>query len=126
MFFIYLFFGIGVLATLVLMLPSILTIISYLGSLFRTFKQDHNDRVEVRKEVLKKKKEIKLEKVKEKYGELEAEVEEEEKVEEVPEEVKDEVPEVKEEPAHDEPVHEVKTEQPTNFGNPYINTNTEN
>ena len=131
MFFIYLFFSIGVLATLVLMLPSILMVIAYLGSLFRTFKQEHNDKVEVRQKVLEKKKAIKLAKIKEKYGDNEEPKKEEvEEVEEVQQEEKavcecEEVkPEIKAEPEIE--VHEeVKQQQLNNFVNPYINTHHE-
>ena len=99
MFFIYLFFGIGVLATLVLMLPSILNVCIYLISIFSNFKLERDNEKEVRQTLLSKKKEIKIAKINKKYQAKldEVEVNKEEEVKEV-EEVKEE--------AHDEAVED--------------------
>lgn len=89
MFFIYLFFGIGVLTTLVLMLPSLVQVYVYIYTLFATLKEDMSNAIEERKQVLKNKHDKKMAKLTKKA---------EEKVEEVVEE-KDEVvnePEVEE------------------------------
>lgn len=101
MFFIYLFFGIGVLATFVLMLPSILSVYIYLISIFSNFKLERDNEKEVRQTLLSKKKEIKIAKINKKYQAKldEAKDTKEEEAEEV------EVEEVKEE-VHDEAVED--------------------
>lgn len=99
MFFIYLFFGIGVLAVLGLMLPAILNVVIYLGSLFANFKDEVKYVNECRAERLKRKKELKLAKLDEKYGKKENE------------EVWKEEPEVEDEHKEAE-VEETKTVEP--------------
>ena len=106
MFFIYLFFGIGVLATLLLALPTIINVVLYFISIFKNFGLEKDNKVEIRKEILNSKKEIKLAKVKEKYGEKIKAVEEKKEEKEV-EEVKEEVKEAEhEEVIADEIKHE--------------------
>ena len=107
MFFIYLFFGIGVLATLVLMLPSILNVCIYLISIFSNFKLERDNEKEVRQTLLSKKKEIKIAKINKKYQAKLDEVKDakEEEVKENEVEEVEEVEEVKEE-AHDEAVED--------------------
>ena len=109
MFFIYLFFGIGVLATLVLMLPSILAVIVYLNSLFANFKYEKDNQNEVRKKVLEKKHEIKLAKIEEKYQAKQ------DKIDEVKEEVEEviELPEVEEQ--HEEVATDSEVVAPYNY-----------
>ena len=104
MFFIYLFFGIGVLATLVLMLASILNVCIYLISIFSNFKLEKDNEKEIRQTLLSKKKEIKMAKINKKYqtrlGEVKDAKEEEAEeveVEEVKEEAQDEAVEDKHE-----------------------------
>ncbi|MBP3708297.1 MAG: hypothetical protein J6J36_06795 [Clostridia bacterium] len=63
MFFIYLFFGIGILATLLLILPTIVEIAIYLYSIFANIKTAKENKSEVRKALLNKKKELKLAKI---------------------------------------------------------------
>ena len=101
MFFIYFGFGIGVLAVLTLMLPSLLKVIFYIGSLFANFKDEMKYAKEFRTEEIKLKKDMKLAKLKEKYGEKEKEKEE----------VWEEDPEVEDEHKEVE-VEETKAEEP--------------
>lgn len=123
MIFIYLFFGIGVLATLIMMLPSILEVYTFIVALFKNLKQAKKDKIEVREATLKLKKDLKLEKINKKYGDPEEiEVEDKVEVEEVKEvEDKEEVDPVAEQVAEPEvETTEVRTEI---LNNPYINTN---
>lgn len=111
MVFIYLFFGIGVLATLIMMLPSILEVYTFIVALFKNLKQAKKDKTEVRGATLKLKKDLKLEKINKKYGDpKETEVEDKEEVDPVAEPVAE--PKVE--------TTEVRTEI---LNNPYINTN---
>lgn len=110
MFFIYLFFSIGILATLLAILPTMVEIVVYLHSIFANVKTAKDNKAEVKKALLDKKKELKLAKIK---GETEnkEEVIEVEPVEEVVEEqqnIEVKVEEEKEEPA---PVTEPAIEQ---------------
>lgn len=68
MFFIYLFFSIGILATILLILPTLVEITIYLISMFANFKTAKENSKEVKKAVLDKKKEIKLAKIEKKLA----------------------------------------------------------
>ena len=125
MFFIYLFFSIGILATILLVLPTLVEITIYLISLFSNFKTAKENSKEVKKAMLDKKKEIKLAKLKKKYAETEEVEKEDVETEEVVEEVKEEpvveptaeVPVVEEtQPVIEEPIQPTEpviTTQPT-------------
>ena len=98
MFFIYLFFGIGVLTTLVLMLPSLVQVYVYIYTLFATLKEDRSNAIKERQQVLKNKHDKKMAKLTKKAEEVVEEVVEEKdevvnepEVEEVKEEEKVEV-----------------------------------
>ena len=99
MFFIYFGFGIGVLAVLTLMLPALLKVVLYIGSLFANFKDEMKYAKEFRAKEIELKKDMKLAKLEEKYGKQEKE------------EVWEEEPEVEDE--HEEvEVEETKAEEP--------------
>lgn len=122
MFFIYLFFSIGILATILLVLPTLVEITIYLISLFSNFKTAKENSKEVKKAMLDKKKEIKLAKLKKKYAETEEVEKEDVETEEVVEEVKEE-PVV--EPTAEVPVVEETQpviEEPTQLTEPVITT----
>lgn len=120
MIFIYLFFGIGVLATLVLMLPSIMSVLAYLHSIFANFKEERKNEAEVRQTLLSKKKEAKIAKINKKYQDKKEKMGLDEVIEEAKEDEAKEVEEVKEE-AHDEAVIEEYEEETT----PYNDYSTE-
>lgn len=63
MFFIYLFFGIGVLSTILALLPTIVEVVIYFISIFANFGTEKENRVELRKAKLNKKQEKKLAKI---------------------------------------------------------------
>lgn len=63
MFFIYLFFGIGVLSTILALLPTIVEVVIYFISIFANFGTEKENRIELRKAKLNKKQEKKLAKI---------------------------------------------------------------
>lgn len=63
MFFIYLFFGIGVLSTILALLPTIVEVVIYFISIFANFGTEKENRTELRKAKLNKKQEKKLAKI---------------------------------------------------------------
>lgn len=90
MFFIYLFFGIGVLSTILALLPTIVEVVIYFISIFANFGTEKENRIELRKAKLNKKQEKKLAKINGTEAEVETPIEEVEvKVEEVATETTD-------------------------------------
>ena len=110
MFFIYLFFGIGVFATILGLIPAILEIYCFLYSLFANLETEKVNKKEIRKAKLDKKKEEKIEKLDPKKDLVEEIV--------IPEEEQAPVEEIKEETPVTEVVKETTTENET------ITTNT--
>ena len=98
MFFIYLFFGIGVLTTILMMLPALLNVYVFIATLFATLTEERANAVEERKQALKNKHEKKMAKL----GKKE-EVKEEVVADEVKEEVAPYNYEVKENDGYDYP-----------------------
>ena len=120
MFFIYLFFGIGVLATLILMLSSLLEVYTFIASLFKTLRQAKKNKAEVRTALLERKKELKLAKINNKKDNAkEPEVEEVAKVEAEVETVEAEETKEEKEPVAEGIEPKAETEV---LNNPYINT----